>query len=589
MLAQDGGLALRTNGLPEALMDSPGSVPRFSGEYWLSPLAVIARPQARDMLIVGLRRWRRDRRRAAERRAHRRHRARAQGHRGEPRDQRAAPARSAERSARARDPQRRARRAAPHQPPVRRHRLAALASVDRRRLAPLHARIHAAGARSPDARRRVRAVDERDLHGRRPAALADRDPAQRLHAKCASTGRIRTPSCSSPATRRSNLESQLATTGLPLRDAPLHYARFGINNAEDLVAALVLDTDGARQLAVGAPLITDDDNRIATSSVYREGPRHDRRKQRAAARPATIRCSVADSLSITRSLRDQLSFPYLVRRNGVFVLLDPSLADRVGRMAQILGNQRRRRICARVLLPHAAASRNARPRCCGWQSISTRPTKPLRQEYLRDYFGDAGPRRGAARRRRSGRDAHRARGRTARPQRHAAQSEWREVARADCSWRKFPGPTPGTPRPWSCASTGARASPIPSRRGASRDEVDRDDRPHDHHESDAAAVRHARARRLRRAAPGRRGRIGVQLRAPGRRHGARRGHRRRSRCARTPKSLRDMLNDADEAAGRRCAHASPKCAPKSRRWSQLVSPAGTAGRRDAAGSAGAGS
>ena len=53
MLAQDGGLALRTNGLPEALMDSPGSLQRFSGEFWLSPLAVIARPKARDMLIVG--------------------------------------------------------------------------------------------------------------------------------------------------------------------------------------------------------------------------------------------------------------------------------------------------------------------------------------------------------------------------------------------------------------------------------------------------------------------------------------------------------------------------------------------------------
>ena len=53
MLAQDGGFALRTNGLPEALMDTPGMPPRFSGEYWLSPLAVIARPQTRDMLIVG--------------------------------------------------------------------------------------------------------------------------------------------------------------------------------------------------------------------------------------------------------------------------------------------------------------------------------------------------------------------------------------------------------------------------------------------------------------------------------------------------------------------------------------------------------
>jgi len=68
-----------------------------------------------------------------------------------------------------------------------------------------------------------------------------------------------------------DLEKQLAETGLPLRDSPLHYARFGINNTEDLVAALVLDTDGARRLSMGAPLITDDDNRIATSSVYEKG------------------------------------------------------------------------------------------------------------------------------------------------------------------------------------------------------------------------------------------------------------------------------------------------------------------------------
>jgi hypothetical protein len=36
-----------------ALIDTAGSAPRFSGEYWLSPLAVIARPQAQDMLVVG--------------------------------------------------------------------------------------------------------------------------------------------------------------------------------------------------------------------------------------------------------------------------------------------------------------------------------------------------------------------------------------------------------------------------------------------------------------------------------------------------------------------------------------------------------
>ncbi|HKZ74605.1 MAG TPA: fused MFS/spermidine synthase, partial [Steroidobacteraceae bacterium] len=53
VLEQDGGLALRTNGLPEALMEMPGSPPRFSGEFWLSPLAVLARPRTERMLVVG--------------------------------------------------------------------------------------------------------------------------------------------------------------------------------------------------------------------------------------------------------------------------------------------------------------------------------------------------------------------------------------------------------------------------------------------------------------------------------------------------------------------------------------------------------
>src|SRR5262249_25052957 len=53
MLEQDGGLILRTNGLPESMIDMPGTPERFSGEFWLSPLAVIARPRTQSMLIVG--------------------------------------------------------------------------------------------------------------------------------------------------------------------------------------------------------------------------------------------------------------------------------------------------------------------------------------------------------------------------------------------------------------------------------------------------------------------------------------------------------------------------------------------------------
>src|SRR6185437_9071905 len=63
-------------------------------------------------------------------------------------------------------------------------------------------------------------------------------------------------------------EQALASTGLPLTYAPLHYARLGIYSVEDLVASLAADRDGVRALGGGAPLITDEDNRMATSSVY---------------------------------------------------------------------------------------------------------------------------------------------------------------------------------------------------------------------------------------------------------------------------------------------------------------------------------
>src|SRR5690606_35298830 len=53
VLEQDDALAVRTNGLPESLTTMPRTLPRFSGEVWLSPIAVVARPQLRDMLIIG--------------------------------------------------------------------------------------------------------------------------------------------------------------------------------------------------------------------------------------------------------------------------------------------------------------------------------------------------------------------------------------------------------------------------------------------------------------------------------------------------------------------------------------------------------
>jgi hypothetical protein len=124
-----------------------------------------------------------------------------------------------------------------------------------------------------------------------------------------------------------NPELQLAQTGYPLRSAPLHYARFGINNTEDLLAALVLDAEGARRISAGAPLITDDDNRIATSSVYehRRGMTGESSGRFVAALDPLQR---ADSIAYG-ALKDHVSFDYIARRISVFSMLDASLSDRV--------------------------------------------------------------------------------------------------------------------------------------------------------------------------------------------------------------------------------------------------------------------
>jgi spermidine synthase len=61
-------------------------------------------------------------------------------------------------------------------------------------------------------------------------------------------------------------ELSLARTGRPLMDAPAHYARLGIHAPEDLVAALALDAAGVAALAAGAAPIDDDRNTLATGS-----------------------------------------------------------------------------------------------------------------------------------------------------------------------------------------------------------------------------------------------------------------------------------------------------------------------------------
>jgi hypothetical protein len=62
-------------------------------------------------------------------------------------------------------------------------------------------------------------------------------------------------------------EAQILATGEPFKSRPQEFKRKGIGSVNDLVAALAWDEHGLSQLAADAPLITDNDNRMATQSV----------------------------------------------------------------------------------------------------------------------------------------------------------------------------------------------------------------------------------------------------------------------------------------------------------------------------------
>jgi len=53
VLGQHGSLAFRTNGLPEAVVETKGAAPHMSGEKWLLPLAALSHAPLADLLLVG--------------------------------------------------------------------------------------------------------------------------------------------------------------------------------------------------------------------------------------------------------------------------------------------------------------------------------------------------------------------------------------------------------------------------------------------------------------------------------------------------------------------------------------------------------
>jgi hypothetical protein len=108
------------------------------------------------------------------------------------------------------------------------------------------------------------------------------------------------------------------------------YSRQGINNAEDLLAALAADADGARGLAAGAQPITDDHNRMATASFSHHVRGLDPRS-------LSVVLAAYDPLRrsdswVFRTLRNRVSFPYIAGRMAIYTSMDPTITARIDAM-----------------------------------------------------------------------------------------------------------------------------------------------------------------------------------------------------------------------------------------------------------------
>ena len=64
-----------------------------------------------------------------------------------------------------------------------------------------------------------------------------------------------------------DIERELSRTGRPLIDDPTHYLEKGIGSLEDVVVALTMDQENIERFARNSPLLTDDFNRMATESA----------------------------------------------------------------------------------------------------------------------------------------------------------------------------------------------------------------------------------------------------------------------------------------------------------------------------------
>lgn len=131
-------------------------------------------------------------------------------------------------------------------------------------------------------------------------------------------------------------EQQINTTRAAFAAAPMHYARLGLNVVEDLLAALALDDTTAREFAGDAPVITDDQNRFATASVYDFG------RNLSLAQVGNLLAKydpLQDRSSyIYSDLNGKIDYAYLGRRVGAYMQADTSARDRLNSYANLFRN-----------------------------------------------------------------------------------------------------------------------------------------------------------------------------------------------------------------------------------------------------------
>lgn len=329
MLRQDGGLVLRTNGLPEAMMETHGMVPRLTGERWLAPLAVIARPDVESMLVVGY---------------------------GGGVVVQAVPPTVRKIDVIELEPKvieaNRATASLRKQNPLLDPRLT-LISNDARGALNLTRRKYDAIVSQPSHPWTAGASHLYTLEFMRQVrehlsedgvfvqwmneGFLDESLLRSLTATLVTAfGEVRLyrPDPDTllflASAKALDLEAGVVASGRPLSASPAHYSRQGIHNAEDLLAALAVDADGARALAAGAEPITDDRNRMATASFFDARNGLDRQSlSRILAAYDPLR--KADSW-VFRALHDRLSFPYVARRMEIYASTDPTIPERIAAM-----------------------------------------------------------------------------------------------------------------------------------------------------------------------------------------------------------------------------------------------------------------